>query len=162
MIQHISRVGIAWFVVGCCVVLIGAREVTRNIWALEDGTTLQDRLGNDSVVVAIYDPAACMACDNLLPDWFRWAKTHPNRFQLVLSREPTPREREEIALRRVKPTGVLRRTFGRKPWNDGNVFYALFVNRRALWTEPSSASAVPASLQALATEWLEPKVDGNR
>lgn len=121
---------------------------------LASGTAVADLVGSDSAVVAIYDPAACMSCDNLLPDWFRWAETHPRRFALVLSREPTPEERKRIILRRVTPQGVLRRGFAFRRWTSAGVYYALFVHGHLDWVRPSSAYRTPVAIQEVVQRWF--------
>jgi len=123
-------------------------------FALTTGESLSELVSGDSSVVAIFDPAACMACDNTLPDWFRWAETHPRRFALVLTRPPTPAEVKRMILRRVSPAGVLRREFAVRPLDDGGVHYALFVGRRLQWLEAASASTLPQSGQAVVERWL--------
>jgi len=137
--------------IGC---IAAGAFATRSIFTLTSGMPVAEMLARDSAIVAIYDPAACMSCDNLLAEWFRWEETHPRRFALVLTRAPTMNERVRMILRHVKPVGILRHVPGRSSWAEGGVYYALFVNRKFTWSEAASPSRPAQSIQATAQIWF--------
>lgn len=63
---------------------------------------------NDSSIIVIYDPAVCFRCDMLLPLLEAWADSvGPDRFSLVLTREASEEERNQMALLRIEPVGTI-------------------------------------------------------
>jgi hypothetical protein len=136
------------------VISFGWRWVAAEPLSLKGGGKVSELLVADSAIVAIYDPAACMSCDNLLADWFRWSGKHPGRFALVLTRTPSAHEQNGMLLRRVRPAGIIARSRARPGWSESGVHYALFINRELAWVKPATASAPPAILQRIAESWL--------
>lgn len=62
----------------------------------------------DSSIVVIYDPAVCFRCDMLLPLLEAWADSvGPDRFALVLTREASEEERNQMALLRIASVGTI-------------------------------------------------------
>lgn len=56
----------------------------------------------DTVAILLWDPAECFVCRPTLQDWLRWGTSGPGRAtRLILTREPTPAERNVLITARL-------------------------------------------------------------
>lgn len=91
----------------------------------------------DSSIVVIYDPGACFKCDSLMPRLLEWARLHPGRFSVALTRRASADEQAQMALLGIQPAAVVQRDpisfLGGRHYRPELV---LFVNGREVHSEP--------------------------
>ncbi len=61
----------------------------------------------DTAAVILYDPADCFSCYRSFSQWMRLKAVAPDRVFLILTREPTPAERQALLRARVTIDGIL-------------------------------------------------------
>ena len=75
---------------------------------LADGSTVARLLPAEGATVAlVVKPSDVFNCYQPLWVWNEWRRHHPVGMVLLFTREPTPEERRELVLRRVRPDAVL-------------------------------------------------------
>jgi hypothetical protein len=78
-------------------------------WVVQGGrpvSTLLPATG-DTAVVLVYNPAQCFSCDGELSRWVNVSRERGWQVRLLLTREPSPGERDQFRLFRLQPAGVL-------------------------------------------------------
>lgn len=78
-------------------------------WAIENGKAVAALLpaAGDTAVVLVYAPSQCFSCDGELSRWVGLSRERGWQVRLLLTREPSPGERDQLRLFRLQPAGVL-------------------------------------------------------
>lgn len=78
-------------------------------WTIEGqravGTILPAR--GDTVVLLVYDLSQCFTCGGELSRWMAASRERGWKLHLLLTRQPSPGERDQLRLFRLAPAGVL-------------------------------------------------------
>lgn len=62
---------------------------------------------NDSTVVIVFDPADCSSCNTEIAEWANLQRLAPERVKILLSRPPSQTEARDMAVRRLRPNGIV-------------------------------------------------------
>ena len=73
----------------------------------EGGTVARLLPAEGPAVVLVIHPKDVMSCYQPIWQWTVWERENPGRFLLLLAGEPTPVQRRQLVLRRIRPDGVL-------------------------------------------------------
>lgn len=75
---------------------------------LEDGRIIRDILDSTGTsVLLIVEPPDCVSCETTLYEWQEWARGPGRTMRVILTRTPTPAERNAIILSRQRVHGIL-------------------------------------------------------
>lgn len=61
----------------------------------------------DTTMVLVLKPEECFSCGVNASDWARFGATGVRETVLILTRQPSERERRELVLRRIRPSDVI-------------------------------------------------------
>lgn len=96
------------FVAGACGANAGAPALDERL--LTSGRSVAQLVSDrttDTVFVVVYDPAQCFSCYQSLSRWTSLRKAQPQQVAILLSRPPSPAERDQLLAARVDIDGVL-------------------------------------------------------
>jgi len=87
--------------------LVGACRQAEREPTLTNGRHVSSLAAENLTAVLVYDPATCLACDEITRDWLELQRQRPGSVQIVLSRPPTAFERRRLTAQRVRLAGTL-------------------------------------------------------
>lgn len=103
MLKALSLIAAAMWISACsrAPVPLSAAPLT------EGGTVARLLPARGTTVALVVRPSDVFNCYQPLWAWNEWRRQHPGGVVLLFTREPTPEERRQLVLRRVRPDAVL-------------------------------------------------------
>ena len=109
------------------------------------GHTLWDFVSpQDTSVLIVIDPEECFTCYTNLSIWRDWGKQNPDRFALILTREPRTVEKRGMVRLRIDASAIMKRAPG---WAGPGVLEIIATRDSVLMTERVRPGRLTSAVQ---------------